>query len=380
MKYKKVLFVTTRYPFPVTGGDKLRISEIMKFLSNRNKIDLVSIGKSQRKIKFIRKQFIFKNNIFSKTLNLIKSLVNGEPLQVGLYKSPKMKNEINKICKNYDVIIFHLIRSTYYMPNKFKGQKILEMTDLISKNYETVEQHLSFINPLKYLYKFEKKRLNKYEIREVKKFDKIVLVNRGDLKYSGISKKNILIIGNGTHFKKNIYFKNQKKNNIIFFGNINSLANRSACLDFINNYLPTLRIRFPAIKFRILGNCSSILKIFFKLRGIDIISNIGSLKNYSMNSLAGICNVKIQSGLQNKILDYTSIGLPIIINKTSNNFRFLKGKNILEFTNKSEFFSFIYKLNTNINLRKKISLSNHRKTKKFYLWNKVLSDYKKLIK
>ena len=48
---------------------------------------------------------------------------------------------------------------------------------------------------------------------------------------------------------------------------------------------------------------SSILKIFFKLRGIDIISNIDSLKNYSMNSLAGICNVKIQSGLQNKILD-----------------------------------------------------------------------------
>lgn len=380
MKYKKILFITTRYPFPVTGGDKLRISEIMKFLSKRNKIDLVSIGKSQRKIKFIKKQFIFKNNIFSKTYNLIKSLINGEPLQIGLYKSPKMKSEINKICKNYDVIIFHLIRSTYYMPNKFKGQKILEMTDLISKNYETIEQHLSLINPLKYLYKFEKKRLSKYETKETKKFDKIVFVNKGDLKYSNISKKNIMIIGNGTYSKENIYFKNLKKNNIIFFGNINSLANRTACLDFINNYLPILRSRFPAIEFKIVGNCSSILKLFFKLRGINIISNIDSLQNYSINSLAGICNVKIQSGLQNKILDYTSIGLPIIINKTSNNFKFLKGKNILEFKNKSEFFSFVEKLNTNINLRKKISLSNHQKTKKFYLWNEVLSDYKKLIK
>ena len=44
MNYKKILVVCPRYPFPVTGGDKLRISEIIKFLSSNNKIDLVAIG------------------------------------------------------------------------------------------------------------------------------------------------------------------------------------------------------------------------------------------------------------------------------------------------------------------------------------------------
>ena len=65
MRFKKILFVTPRYPFPVNGGDKLRITEIMKFLSKKNKVDLVSIGTKKQNIKFIKKQFIFNNNIFS---------------------------------------------------------------------------------------------------------------------------------------------------------------------------------------------------------------------------------------------------------------------------------------------------------------------------
>ncbi len=381
MKYKKILFVTSRYPFPVTGGDKLRISEVMKFLSKKNKLDLISIGNENKKINFIKNQYVYKNNLFNKIINIFKSFFRNEPMQVGLYKIPAMKEKIGRICKNYDVIVFHLIRSAYYVPNNFKGIKILEMTDLISKNYNTVEKNLSFINPFRYLYKFEKNKLKLYEYNESKKFDKIVLVNKQDINNSIIKKnKRIVIIGNGTHLKQNIFAKYKKKNNIIFFGNINSLANSSACIEFVNNYLPTLKKRHPNLEFKIYGNCSKILKIYFKFKGVKVKSNISDLKFYCKNSLAGICNVKIQSGLQNKILDYTSIGLPIIINEISNNFKSLKGKNVLVFHNKSEFFFYINKLLKNENFRNKISKINFDKTKKYFNWNKILTNYSKIIK
>ena len=80
-----------------------------------------------------------------------------------------MKKKIEEISEDYDVVIFHLIRSTYYLSKNIKGIKILEMTDLISKNYETVEKNLSPINPLKYIYKYEKKRLKSYETEQSKK-------------------------------------------------------------------------------------------------------------------------------------------------------------------------------------------------------------------
>ena len=40
MKYKKILVVTSRYPVPVRGGDKLRIFQIIKYLSKK-KIKLI---------------------------------------------------------------------------------------------------------------------------------------------------------------------------------------------------------------------------------------------------------------------------------------------------------------------------------------------------
>ena len=38
MKYKKILVVTSRYPVPVRGGDKLRIFQIIKYLSKKIKL------------------------------------------------------------------------------------------------------------------------------------------------------------------------------------------------------------------------------------------------------------------------------------------------------------------------------------------------------
>ena len=109
--------------------------------------------------------------------------------------------------KNYDAIIFHLIRTAYYLPSDYKGRKILEMTDLISKNYETVDSNLNKFNPLKFLYKYEKIRLKKFEKKNSQKFDTIVLVNKKDLNNSNLKKynKSVKIVGNGTHRKKNIY-------------------------------------------------------------------------------------------------------------------------------------------------------------------------------
>ena len=89
MKSKKILVITSRYPFPIRGGDKLRIAEIINFLSRKNTIDLVSVGNFKVKNNFIRKQFIFKNSVINQIYQMTKSFFNNEPLQIGFFKIPK---------------------------------------------------------------------------------------------------------------------------------------------------------------------------------------------------------------------------------------------------------------------------------------------------
>ena len=44
---KKILFISTRFPFPIFGGDKLRLFDILEFLSKKNQVDLVCLGKKK---------------------------------------------------------------------------------------------------------------------------------------------------------------------------------------------------------------------------------------------------------------------------------------------------------------------------------------------
>ena len=47
----KILFITTRYPFPIFGGDKLRSFDILEFLSKGNQVDLVCLGEKKKNTK-----------------------------------------------------------------------------------------------------------------------------------------------------------------------------------------------------------------------------------------------------------------------------------------------------------------------------------------
>jgi glycosyltransferase involved in cell wall biosynthesis len=381
MKYKKkILIITSRYPFPTLGGDKLRISEIIKYLSKKNNVDLISIGIPKKKLKigFIKKQYIFKNNIFNIFLQILISFIKGEPLQVGMYYVPDIKKKIEKIHKNYDVIICHLIRTAKYIPTEFDGTKILEMTDLISKNYSTVLSSLNFFNPIKIIYKYEYSKLEEFEYKQIKIFNKTILVNIRDIKnykYIRNIRNKINIIGNGTNLKKNIYLNKKKKKYLVFYGNINSLANFTACLDFVNKIYPAITRVIPNLKFKIIGNSSFIIRWYFYLKGISCKNNIKNISNNISNAIAGICNVNIQSGLQNKILDYTGSGLPAIINSNSNNFKKFNYNDVLVYKNKQQLIQYLIKLLNDKKFSNTISKNCYTKTKKYYRWEVVLKKY-----
>ena len=163
---KKILVVTTKPPFPLFSGDRLRIYNISKHLSKKNKVDLIYTGskeKFKKKINFINKLIFIRTNIIKRIFYTLFFLLKGKPLQVGFFFSQEMKKKIYSIYENYDCIIFHLIRASEFLPKNYKGTTVLEMTDLISENYLQLFKKFSFFNPLRYLYFIEKILLKNYE-------------------------------------------------------------------------------------------------------------------------------------------------------------------------------------------------------------------------
>ena len=310
--------------------------------------------------------------------------MHGKPLQIGYFFSGEMKKKIEDIQFNYDCIIFHLIRASEYLPKQYKGKKILEMTDLISNNYFQLYNKLSFFNPLKYIYFIEKKFLEIYEKKIINFFDYNVLVSPNDLKLfmiKNVLKKKIKIIGNGTEFKKKVYKFKKTNNDVIFIGNINYLPNKIACYEFIKRVMPILKNKGYDIKFKIIGRTSRSLKSKLeKFENVKVFTNVAYPEKLCKKAICGISNLNIASGVQNKIYEYMSIGLPTIISQKC--FKSLSLKNnfdLMVYSTQNDFIKQLIKLKTNKKFANKISKNCYNTIRKKHSWNDVLKQYNTLV-
>ena len=385
---KKILFISTRFPFPIFSGAKLRSFDILEFLSKKNQVDLVCLGEknkiSKKNLTFCKNIKVFHLDFLSRIINSFFSFFKLEPLQNGFYLSNEMKNYIDSVEDKYDSIICHLLRSSQYLPNQFRGKKILEMTDLQSLAYQELINQLSILNPLKYIYIIEKLLVDSYEKKIFTKFHNIVFVSKKDAtkaKKKISKKKRFYVVGNAKNFAFKL-FKHKKSNNkIIFIGNIKFIPNLLACTDFAKNVLKKINLKYPEIKFHVIGDIRYLDKLFLsKYRNVVIHGKVNNLKNVIKNSICGLCNVKISTGFQNKTLSYMSYGIPAILSINSfSNTSFKKNKEVLVFRNDEELIKNIFHLIENKKAANQLSINSQIIIKKKYNRNKVLLKYGEII-
>ena len=295
-----------------------------------------------------------------------------------------MRKKIHSIHKNYDCIIFHLIRASEFLPKNYNGSSILEMTDLISKNYMQLYRKLNFFNPLRYLYFFEKILLKSYEKNIINSFSHTVLVSQADKNKFSIKnrlKKKIRIISNGTDLKAKSYKFEKKNKDIVFIGNINYEPNKLACYEFIKDIMPKLENQGLNINFKIIGQTSLFLKLrLASYKNVNVFNNVKSMENLCKNAICGISNLSVVSGIQNKILEYMRIGLPAVISqKCFESINAKKNCEVCVYSTQDEFVKQILKLKNNKKFAKRISNNCHKKIKSYYSWNKSLKEYNKLF-
>jgi len=380
---KKILFVTTRFPLDLYGGDKDRALGIIQVLSENNSVDIACLAEKKHanfKNKLKNKIKIFRINKISRILTVIKFMFLLKPMQLGFYFSSEMKKYINENSKNYDSIIFHTIRAAQYLPEDYTGKKILEMTDIISLNYKKTSNYLSFFNILKYVYLFEMFLLKKYENYVSNLFYKIILVSYNDIKESkNLSlKKKFQIIKSGININRKIFKFRSKNNKILFLGNINYLPNKIACKDFINKIMPTLYTKDKKISFHIIGPISNFnQKLFKKYKNVKVHGAVKNLSKVFKKSFCAINNVKIATGYQNKILTYMSYGIPVISYKKYSEFN--DNSEVMYYNNNFELIYKIIELKKKKYTANKLSQNSYSIIKRNFSWEKRASDYLNIV-
>ena len=144
MQSKTIIIITSRFPFTLDKGDKLRIYHQIKYLSQYHKIHLISLN-TERKIsnqniaelkKYCEQIYIIRISIITKIINLIKSFIKKEPLQVGYFYSKNAHKQIKSIIikTKPDWCYAQLIRTAKYVRGEHNN--IIDYMDAFSKGIE----------------------------------------------------------------------------------------------------------------------------------------------------------------------------------------------------------------------------------------------------
>lgn len=374
---KKILFITTRNPYSGRfSGDVIGSLKIINFLKKKNQVDVVTLYRKKTELK--KRIVYFKSpNYFLKIFYVLHSLLRLKPLQFGLFLSKKMKAYVKKNAKRYDLLFFYHIRSSQYLPNNYKGSTVIEMGDLYSSNYYQTFCNLNIFNPLKYVYLIESILIKRVENRIFQSFNKIILFSKNEIKkINKIFRKKIYNVNISIKSVQKKFTYSLKNNKILFIGNLGYLPNLLAVKDFINNSFFLIKKEIPDVKFLIIGDVSKLNKYFFSLKkDVIFLGQQNNIKKFIKNSICGLANIKIATGVQGKVLTYMSYGLPVVCSKkVASNFK----KNTINYNNNNDLVKKIVNLKNNKKLSRKFSNKSLKFLKEFSE-EKVCSKYLKIV-
>lgn len=389
MSRKKILVVTPRFPFPVIGGDRLRIYQICKELSRFNDITLVSLCSAGEMNIPVQGDNVFKDvhkishSRLKSLFRTVLAILTRKPLQIAYYQSGALRDYVERHSADYDVVIAHLIRSAQYLSASKAKSNILELTDAISLNYSRMTRDLAVKGIKYYAFSVEKTRLRDYEISAMRSSDASVLISDVDRSYLesySDTLGRVVVSGNGIDLENYQYAFSPISKTLVFIGSMDFLPNLDGALWFAKQVMPEL-VKVDNFRFRVIGRISPTnVKKFECFPYVDVIGEVESVSEAAKGALLGVCSVRIGAGVQNKVLEYMGMSLPAVISTVASEGIGAEDNTHCVIADSIEdYISAILKLSSDESFAGYLSLSGRKFVEDNFSWQSKLKPYVELI-
>ncbi len=386
---KKLVYLTSRIPFPLEKGDKLRAYHQMRLLGVSHDIHLIVVSNSKLKNdakveleKFCKSVRVYETKTSSILTNMFISLLNGLPFQVGYFFNSGAHYFIHQAIKEIQPnhIFVQLIRMSEYVKDIKHIPKTIDYIDSFSMGMKRRKEKEKSIK--KAAYAIESSRLKKYAEKIFPFFDNHILISEQDkdtFDFKGA--ENISVIPNGVDQE---YFSPdrtaEKKYDLIFTGNMSYPPNVNAVVFITEKILPLVWEKQPNCNLLIAGaEPNSVVKSL----ATDKVIVSGWMDDIRDAYNAGkICvtPLNIGTGLQNKLLEAMSMELPCITSTLANNALQAKAsEEILIANTAQEFANDILSLLDNEDARKSLGLKGKQFIIDNYHWKSIIQKMEKIM-
>ncbi len=379
----KILYLTSRFPYPLEKGDKLRAYNQIKELSKNHQVILYAISENKILDKWedeIKKVTYYHQTSLltplQKYFHLAIGIFNKLPYQINYFFNKTRKRNIEKLLVRFnpDVVFCQLIRMSEFARHLEKP-KVLDYMDAFSKGVQRRMNEEPFY--IRKIYELEYKRLLRYEAYIHKDFDASIIISTADKEAIPLQpNEEMSIIRNGVNFD---YFKPQplvkKEFDLVFTGNMSYPPNVSAVLFLYHDILPLLKTKYPEIKILIAG-ANPVAKLReLHSENFVITGWVEEINEYYAKSKIFIAPMLIGTGLQNKLLEAMAMQLPCITSPLVNNSLGAKANTeILIAENANAYAAYVFRLLEDESFAKAISMAGYEFVTTNFSWSNTIEE------
>lgn len=385
----KILYIVSRFPYPLEKGDKLRAYHQLKSLSEHNEVFLYALCDKEIPVNYIQHLEGFCSSVktsplskFQLFFNLIKTTFLPIPWQVGYFYSRTAQDEIDSIISTFnpDHIFCQLLRTSEYAKKYNNIPKTLDYMDVFSKGIERRLPAIPFY--AKPLYSAEKRRLVKYESNIFNCFDNKIIISEQDRDLIPHPEKDkIAVISNGVDFNFFKPLQRTKEYDIIFNGNMSYPPNVESAEYLVDTILPMVVKKKPGIKILISGANPSARVRSFASANVTVSGWVEDIRENFAKSKMLVAPMFMSIGLQNKLLEAMALQIPCITSTLANNaLRAKNGESILVADTPEEYVAHILDLLANQDKAHTIGLNGYNFAVENYSWEKENNKLEEIIR
>ena len=376
----KLFVITSRIPFPLDKGDKLRIYHQLKELSKHHKIYLCAIKsplikdyKISREVlnEFCHEVFFIKQSLLLTLFSLLKSLFNKLPFQTALFTEFRAKKRVNLIIDKIepDHIYCQLTRAAEYVKDR-KETKTIDYMDAFSKGME--RRALKSNMFIKWFYRWESLKQKNYEKSVFEVFNTHCIISEEDKKHISHRKRNqIHIVPNGVDFDHFSPKNTKLKYDLVFVGNMGYAPNIDAAVFLCEKILPLIHKKIPNAKILIAGAQPSIKVTNLKSDHVEVSGWIHDIRKAYSESKIFIAPMRIGTGIQNKLLEAMAMEKACITTPLANNALKAPKSSIIVGKTSRELAQHCIDLIKNESIRNKCAREGRKFVERTYKWTET---------
>jgi sugar transferase (PEP-CTERM/EpsH1 system associated) len=319
----KILYLAHRVPFPPDRGDKIRAFHEIRHLAREHEVhvfcladgadDLANVAGLERLAASVAA--VARTDLKSKA-RALRSLLAGRSFSLGYFDEADLHRRIERAYRTIepDLALAYSSGMAQFVEPFEHVPRVMDFVDLDSLKWRQYAERRRA--PLRWLYATEARRLLRYEQRIARAFDHSIVCTRSELEDFGrlIPGAPVSCVANGVDLE---FFSGTRAakvpGRLVFTGVMDYLPNVDAVVWFCERVLPAVRAAVPNATFTICGsNPAADVSALAAQPGVTVTGRVADVRRYLDSAEVAVVPIRIARGIQNKLLEAMSMGLPCV--------------------------------------------------------------------